>query len=483
MILQQIMLMVVVFLGLQLFCNPNKQQPTESRTWQQIMGDPQNAMAGAPPTPKMGEAWDYTKGTLYWADATLRYDTAAQLNQKIKEKIDEELKQKEKGVNAETKRQLEAQAAENKQWADIVLADVQYKYALSRNDTNLIRSTAFQTMENGERTLQGTPLWSKSFPIPPTERAPERFPWREQSGKELYAKIVTDLSARNRNDLTYGIFPGYQIIDWLVNLTGRNPGFSYAFAAFLLALFVRAAVYPLAQKQLMWGRRMQQLAPLLKEIREQYTDKKTKQVTNQAELQQKTMALYSEYGMNPLLGCLPMLVQWPLFVAVYQFMLRYQFEFQKGHFLWINPATSTATHGFVAPNLGFRDPTLVVIYGITMVTSTLLMPVSDPTQVKQQRLMGVGMGLLITFFMFTGAFPTPAAFVLYWVFTNLLATIQSLRAYRLPIPPLEKVNTKTGGVFPMPSFLNGQGNGQAKTSILPPSSTGTPAKHKPKKRK
>ena len=93
------------------------------------------------------------------------------------------------------------------------------------------------------------------------------------------------------------------------------------------------------------------------------------------------------------------------------------------------------------------------------------------------------MGLLFTFFMFTGAFPTPAAFVLYWVFTNLLATAQSLRAYRMPMPPLEKVNTKAGGVFPMPPFSDPKPNGKANGTYKAPTATGTPAKHKPKKRK
>jgi YidC/Oxa1 family membrane protein insertase len=173
-------------------------------------------------------------------------------------------------------------------------------------------------------------------------------------------------------------------------------------------------------------------------------------------------------------------------------MLNYQFSFERGTFLWVNPGTSAASHGFFAANLGQRDVVMIVLYGITMIASTLLMPASDPTQAKQQKLMGVGMGLLFTVFMFTGAFPAPAAFVLYWVFTNLLATSQSLWVYRMPMPPLQKVNTKTGGVFPMMPFSpkmdpqpksNGKSNGTNGTISNGTSSTGTPAKHKPKKRK
>ncbi|HTQ09911.1 MAG TPA: YidC/Oxa1 family membrane protein insertase, partial [Fimbriimonadaceae bacterium] len=350
-----------------------------------------------------------------------------------------------------------------------------------RNDTNIMRQ-AFQVLAGEQRSLQGTPLWNEEFPIPAAASAPQRFPWRQMSGKELYDRLTADLSARNEKDLIYGVFPGYKIVDALVKLTGSVPSFSYAFAAFLLAFLVRISVYPLVQRQLMWGRKMQQLAPLIKEIRAEFTDKNNK-VTDQAELQKRTMELYKEYGINPLAGCLPAAIQFPLFITVYQFMLRYQFAFRNGTFLWVNPQASAATHGFLAPTLGDRDYVLIILYGITMVFSTLLMPVNDPTQVKQQRLMGIGMGLMFTVFMFTGAFPTPAAFVLYWVFTNLLATIQSLRAYRMPIPPLEKVNTKPGGVFPMPPFQNPGSNGKTNGTIQMPKSTGTPAKHKPKKRK
>jgi YidC/Oxa1 family membrane protein insertase len=210
----------------------------------------------------------------------------------------------------------------------------------------------------------------------------------------------------------------------------------------------------------------------------------------------------------------------PLFYTIYLCMLHYQFEFQKGTFLWINPAMSKATNGFVAPNLGQQDTILVLIYGITMMITTLLTPVSDPTQARQQRLMGVGITLVFTMFMFTGAVPVVSGFVLYWIFTNILATTQSLILYRRPLPPLQKVNTSAGGVYPkggkggpfggkfgklMEQMQeaqqeqlrrqggggNGKSDGNGKSSNgsgqvylgTGESKTGTPAKHKPKKRK
>jgi YidC/Oxa1 family membrane protein insertase len=262
------------------------------------------------------------------------------------------------------------------------------------------------------------------------------------SAQSLYAQIIDTLSTRNKTDLVWGFIPGgYQLIDFLVKLTGSQPYFSYAFAAFLLAFAVRGAVFPLAQKQLMFSRQMSQLTPRITEIKKQYKE-------DQVEQNKRVMELYREYGINPAAGCLPAFVQMPLFLTVYQCMLHYQFQFSKGYFLWINPATSAATHGLIAANLGQQDYILILIYGVTMTVSSMLTPVTDPTQYKQQRLMGIGMSIMITVFMFIGVVPVVSGFVLYWTFTNLLATAQSYRAYRLPLPPLVKINAPGGGVYP-----------------------------------
>jgi YidC/Oxa1 family membrane protein insertase len=288
------------------------------------------------------------------------------------------------------------------------------------------------------------PLWK-------TMAVPVDNPSGTWTGESLYAHVRDSLDAWNRQDLIYGFIPGYQVIDWLVHSTGAKPYFSYWFACFLLALLVRGVIFPLSQKQMMWGRQMGQLSPLLKQLKEKY-----KKPEDQTELQKQTMNLYKEYGLNPMAGCLPTLIQLPLFLTVYQFMLRYRFAFQNGFFMWMNPNTHVA---FLASNLGQQDKALAVVYGITMVTSTLLMPVNDPTQVLQQRLMGVGISLVFTLSLFFGAFPVPAAFILYWTFTNILATAQSLRTYRLPLPPLQKVVAPTGGVYPTrrPSFMERMG--------------------------
>ncbi len=303
-------------------------------------------------------------------------------------------------------------------------------------------------------------------------------PQTEVSAHDVYEAMTADLSVRNKHQRVYGLIPGYDLIDALVRVTGSQPAFSYAFAAFLLALVVRACVWPLAQKQFMWGRQMSQLQPYIKEIQEKFKDKRTGQVTDQQAMTAESMKLYQEYGINPFSGCGPALIQVPLFLTVYQCMLLYKFEFTKGVFLWVHPGATSFLGIPLAPNLGERDYILVFLYGVSMITTTLMTPVSDPSNAKQQRLMGIGIAVVFSIMMFFWS--VPSAFVLYWIFTNVLSTLQAYRAYRLPLPPLEKKATSKGGVIPATAT-----DGPSATSVDPSffGKTGTPKANKSKKKK
>ncbi len=389
-------------------------------------------------------------------------------NSRLDSRINEEVEKKTLGESDAKRLRIEG---------SILVANTQFRAGVNRKDFNRV-NTAFTTLQPLERSMQIDPVWTQSK----VKLGPHhKYPIAEYTGQEMYKAIVDDLSARSKTDLLYGIVPGYQVIDVLVQATGKLPGLSYWLAALLLAAVVRIAVFPLAQKQYMFGRQMSQLSPLLAEIKEQYTDKKTKQVINPQEFQKRTMELYGEYGINPMAGCFPALIQIPFFLLIYNCMLHYQFEFQKGVFAWINPTMSQATGGFIAPNLGQRDYILIGIYAISMIVTTMLAPIStsDPAQAKQQKWIGIGMSVLFSVIMFF--WPLPSAFVLYWVFLNVFATMHMLYAYRLPAPPLQKVNAPGGGTFPLtPKPQSGGSNG--KSSVKPSKGTGTPVKHRPKKK-
>lgn len=465
--LQTTLLMIAIFLAFQFFFNPSK-----------------NTNQGTPFQGRVLHTQEDFRQALVEADAKGLDQTGQTLLREYDRLVDQDVDAKKITRDEADRRKLQGA---------ILVADAALKDGIARNETWRIRN-AYQALVPYQRQFLNKPGWDQPVSVPVSSR----FGWNAWSGQSLYEKVVATLGERNRNELIWGFIPGgYAFIDFLVHVTGAHPDWSYAFAAFLLALAVRAAIFPLAQKQYMFSRQMSQLGPLVKEIREKYADDKMA-------MNQKVMELYKEYGINPTAGCFPAFIQMPLFFTVYQCMLLYQFEFTRGTFLWVNPHTSAMMPEYIAANLGSRDAFLIVIYGITMTLSTLLQPVNDPAQVKQQRLMGVGMSLFMTFTMFTGLIPVPAAFVLYWIFLNILATVQAIRAYRLPLPPLVKVNAAGGGVYPAgmggkwgrriqeimeqaQAQQNARGdqspNGSVPRLDVPEIRTGAPAKHKPKKRK
>jgi len=436
------MLIALIFLGWQLFFNKNQGNDTRSLddVLKQIRTDNAKIM-------DLSAARDFSL-----------------LQNKIKD---------DKALTPDQKESKELEGA-------VLVADTEVKAGILRDDLRRLNN-AYTLLQGYNQKWANKPVWNQTFQV----QAPEAGPIDAASNpagagtwtpSQLYAHTVSVLDLKNRNTLVWGVFPGYQMIDFLVHATGAQPAFSYWFAAVILAVVLRAVLFPLSQKQMMYGRQMQQLQPLVKELKEKYKD-------DPQEFQKRQMTLFQEYGINPAAGCLPMLIQLPIIFGVYQCMLHYRFEFQKGIFLWINPAMH-ARFSWIAPNLGQKDILLLSIYAISMVTTSMLMPVSDPSNMKQQRMMQIGTSALFAVMLFV--YPAlPSGFVLYWSATNILTTIQMLLVYRRPLDPLVKVNTANGGVYPT------GGNGKFKNPFAPtpsgvqagPVKTGTPAKHKPKKRK
>lgn len=443
--MQTLLFMMVLFMGYQIFIGQRMGgNAADTRTANEVWADMQKLNA---------EAKDLSIAKMLPVYEQKFKDEAAKAKKPQKE-IDEQL------------------------WrAMLLVADTEFRSALEHPEHAITKETrAFQTLKGRFEQNHTTPMWDVSVPV-----AAYKNGWpTQQSANTLYTSLVTDLSLRHKTDLVWGLVPGYKFIDFLVGLTGKVPAVSYWLAALLLAVLVRGTVWPLTQKQYKWGRQMQQLQPYMKELEAKYKDKNGQVPQDkQAAYQGDVMKLYKEYGVNPFSGCAPMAVQLPFFLLVYSCMLHYQFEFTKGTFLWINPGTTGKLFGFipVAPNLGERDYILIVFYGISMVVSQMLTPVSDLSNAKQQRIMGLVAALFAAGYMFF--IPLPSAFVLYWFFTNLLATGQSLLVSRMHLPPLQKKVTIAGGAVPVDAATVGQ-NGVDPGFF---SKTGTTKSHKPKKKK
>ncbi len=263
----------------------------------------------------------------------------------------------------------------------------------------------------------------------PVQDAP-LWVWDEKEGEvrrheSAYEVISSELDSIYRTDLNY------QLFDALVALLGRNPAYSYGLAVIFLAFLLRILLHPFNRKAMksMW--KMQALQPLLKDLQERYRDDPQK-------LNAEVWKLYREHGVNPLGGCLPMLLQLPVLFWVYYGVLHYRFQFAKASFLWIK-------------NLAQPDYPLFALYLATFFVSTFFMstPTQDPTQRQQQILMNVM--FVVMFALFFHSFP--AAFILYWLSFQVFYIGESLlmkRVYYREKLPVREV-TKTGEEKPKKS--------------------------------
>ena len=175
----------------------------------------------------------------------------------------------------------------------------------------------------------------------------------------------------------------------------KNWGLAIILVTFLLKLLF----YPLSEKAGRSMARMRALAPRMKTLQETYKDDRTK-------LGQATMELYKQEKVNPLAGCLPMLIQMPVFLAFYWVLLESVEMRQAPFFGWIN-------------DLSARDPFFIlpVLNGLAMWgQSKLNPPPPDPVQARIFQLMPIVFSVMFALF--------PAGLVLYWVTNTGLSILQ-----------------------------------------------------------
>jgi len=202
------------------------------------------------------------------------------------------------------------------------------------------------------------------------------------------------------NVIEYGWFtfasqPMFKVLSWLHGIFGN-----WGWAIIGLTALIRMILYPLTYKGMMSMQKMKALAPKLKELKEKY--KKDPQRLNAA-----TMDMYKKNGANPLGGCLPMLLQIPVFYAIYRLLLN-SVELQGAPWmLWIN-------------DLSRMDPyyVLPLLMGASMFLQQRMTPTSftDPMQEKVMKYLPV----IFTFFFVT----FPSGLVLYWFINNLFSIAQ-----------------------------------------------------------
>ncbi len=210
-----------------------------------------------------------------------------------------------------------------------------------------------------------------------------------------------------------------------------------ALAIIVFTVVVRLLVVPLTMKSLRSNRAMQQIQPLLKEVQRKYKDDKAKQ-------QEEQMKLYQQYGINPAAGCLPMVVQLPVFFALYsalRYVLALHFDpaaplhvadmAQLQSILWVKEWAQFANFSgpfLWIPNLGNADPVFIlpVLSAVAQFfQNRMAMPRRDPNQPQdsQQKMMNGIMQFMPLYILFI-SIGFPAGNVIYWAFSSIFGAVQ-----------------------------------------------------------
>lgn len=185
---------------------------------------------------------------------------------------------------------------------------------------------------------------------------------------------------------------------------------NYGVAIILLTFLVRILFWPLTHKSTVGMRKMQEIQPLMKEIQAKYKD-------NPQRLQQETWALYKEHKVNPMSSCLPMLIQIPVFIALFN-VLRSAVELRYAPFLWISDLSEPERLFASWFPIGGGLNLLPILMAISTGLQSAFTPSSGDA--KQQRMMMVFMPLMMLFMFYS----FPSALSLYWFLSNLISIVQ-----------------------------------------------------------
>ena len=186
---------------------------------------------------------------------------------------------------------------------------------------------------------------------------------------------------------------------------------SYAIDIIVLTVLIKLLMWPLTHKSFSSMKAMQKLGPQMEKLKERYANDKEK-------LNKEIMDLYKRNGVNPLGGCLPMVLQFPVFIGLYN-ALSTPIELRHAPFLWIHdlsrPDWESLPFVFNSWHLGI--PILTIVMGATMFIQQWMTPsAGDPNQRKMMMLMPL---------MFTFMFVSfPAGLTVYWLVNNVLSIAQ-----------------------------------------------------------
>ncbi|GHT77594.1 membrane protein insertase YidC [Spirochaetia bacterium] len=220
---------------------------------------------------------------------------------------------------------------------------------------------------------------------------------------------------------TSGILaPVETVLKWLLTMFYKLVH-NYGVAIILLTFVVKGLLFPLTKKSSESTLRMQALSPKIKELQAKYKD-------NPTQMNAKMAEFYKQEGYNPLSGCLPMLIQFPIFIAMYN-LFNNHFDLRGAMFIpgWIPDLSlpesifSFAPH--TIPILGWSDIRLLpFLYVGSQLLTSKVTQTPDQQANAQMKMMLYVMPVMFFFLLYN----VPSGLTLYWIMTNLLSLVQQL---------------------------------------------------------
>ena len=195
---------------------------------------------------------------------------------------------------------------------------------------------------------------------------------------------------------------------------------NYGWAILLVTVAINFVLFPLKWKSTKSMKKMQALQPLIKQINEKYKGLSIRD-PKKAQQNEETMALYKKYGVNPMGGCLPMLLQMPFFIAFY-YVLTSAIEVRHAGWLWVEDLSRPET-------LPIRVLPIAMVISQFWQQAITPQPTVDPAQARLMKFMPLMFGFFLYEFQ--------SGLVLYWLTMNLVGVAQQVLLNRLPAEPLE----------------------------------------------
>lgn len=244
--------------------------------------------------------------------------------------------------------------------------------------------------------------------------------------------LIRSLDGDKGDVMDYGLFGWIsRPLNWTLNklsnlFGGEKNDWSWGWAIVVLTLIIRTFMWPLHAKSTRTMKRMSKLQPKIAALKEKYPDDPNK-------MNQEMMKLYRQFGVNPMGGCLPMLVQIPIFFGFYN-MLQYAVELRNQPFLgWVKDLSQPDTVTYI---MGLPLNILPILMAVTMV---IQMQITPKTGDKMQQRIFMLMPLIFFFFCYNFA----SALALYWTTQNIFSIGQTWLMQKMPEPEL-KASKKAG---------------------------------------